>query len=167
MKRTVLICAVALVVHTLSASAADRPLVGAVPIVAPMAAAALEVAAPEIVAAAPSIVLSTSVGAPPKRSPMLLAMYATVGLVQAYDGYTTIKGVAANQVELNPAMLPFVKHPSLVIAAKGAMTLATIAAAENLWRHHHRGQAIAMLIVSNGLMAAVGAHNAMVLRGAR
>ena len=98
---------------------------------------------------------------------MLLAMYRTAGLLQAYDCFSMPKAIAANHVAPNPMMAPLVNHPSLVIAAKAGMTIAPIAAAENPWRTNHHRQAIAMLIVSNGLMAAVGAHNAMVLRGQR
>jgi len=35
-----------------------------------------------------------------------------------------------------------------------------IYAAEQLWRQHHRGQAIAIMVASNGVMAIVAAHNA-------
>jgi hypothetical protein len=64
-------------------------------------------------------------------------------------------------------MAPLVKQPALVIAAKAAVTVATIAAAENLWRTHHRTHAVVLLVVTNGVMAAVAANNASVLRGSR
>lgn len=165
MKRTFLVCVVALVAHASPSAAADRlatDLGPAVAVAAPIAAAVAAVAAPIVVA--PVIALNEVVA---KRGSILLSMYAACGLLQAYDGYSTIKAVASNHVELNPLMAPLVKQPGLVVAAKAAMTIATIAAAENLWRNHHRKQAIVMLVVSNGLMAAVGAHNAMVLRGQR
>ena len=44
------------------------------------------------------------------------------------------------------------------------MTLATLYAAERQWRQHHRGRAVAIMIVSNGLMAGVAARNAWVKR---
>jgi hypothetical protein len=164
MKRTLLVCLIAMFTHTVSATAADHPLADAATVVAPVAAAA--VAAPQILAAAVAVRRATSDVAA-SRSPMLLAMYGTAGLLQAYDGFSTLKAVAANHVELNPMMAPLVQHPGLVIAVKAAMTIATISAAENLWRNNHHKQAMVMLIVSNGLMAAVSAHNAMVLRGQR
>lgn len=164
MKCSVLVCVVALVAHGRIANATDRPLTDQVPIVA--AAAIVVDAVPEILSVTAAVV-PARIDPVAKRSPLLLAMYGAAGLLQAYDGYSTITGVAAGHVEVNPLMAPLVKHPGLVIAAEAVMTLATIAAAETLWRSHHRGQAIAMLIVSNGLMAAVGAHNAALLRGQR
>jgi hypothetical protein len=167
MKRTSLICAVVLLAHTLPTGAAERLLIDVGPAVAPAAATAVVVTVPELVVTAPPVARSTRVDAAPKRSALLLTMYATACVLQSYDGFSTLKAAAANHVELNPMMSSLASHPGLVIAAKGAMTVATIAVAENLWRNHRRGQAIAMLIVSNGLMAAVGANNAMALRGER
>lgn len=164
MKRTLLVALIAVFAHTISATAADRPLDDAVTGVAPVAVAAA--AAPQILSAALVVRRATSDVAA-RRSPLLLAMYGSAGLLQAYDSFSTLKAVAANHVELNPMMAPLVNHPSLLIAAKGAMTIATIAAAENLWRSNHHKQAIVLLLVSNGLMAAVGAHNAVALRGQR
>ena len=43
----------------------------------------------------------------------------------------------------------------------------SIYVAERLWRGHHRGQAIAMMVVSNGIMAAVAASNASIIRSQR
>ena len=161
MKRTLLMSVVTLFALTLPARAADRPATDP-PWAAAVAPAAAD--APQIVTAA--VVTVTAPGeVVAKRTGLLLSMYATCGILQAYDGYSTIKAAASNHVELNPMMAPLAQHPALVVAAKAAMTVATIAAAENLWRNHHHGQAIAMMVVSNGLMAAVGAHNAMLLRG--
>ena len=98
-----------------------------------------------------------------KRPGFLIGMYAGSGLLQAYDAYSTLAGVKANKVELNPLMSEMVKNPSVFIAAKSVMTFATIFAAERLWRQHHPGKAIALMAVSNGLMAAIAAHNASVL----
>jgi hypothetical protein len=36
-----------------------------------------------------------------------------------------------------------------------------------MWREHHPGRAIALMIVSNGVMAAVAARNAAVLHSIR
>ena len=175
MKRTLLVFLIAGFTHTISATAADRPLADVETVVAPVAiapvaasavASVAEVAASGNLAAAVVVQRATSDVAA-RRSPMLLAMYGSAGLLQAYDGFSTLKAVGANHAELNPMMAPLVNHPGLVIAAKAAMTIATISAAEKMWRTNHHKQAIAMLLVSNGVMAAVGAHNAMVLRGQR
>ena len=164
MKRTLLIFLLAVFTLTISATAADRPLADAATVDAPVAVA---VVAPSGNLAAAVVVQRATSDVAARRSPMLLAMYGSAGLLQAYDGFSTLKAVAAHHVELNPMMAPVVNHPGLVIAAKAAMTIAMISAAEKMWHTNHHKQAIAMLLVSNGLMAAVGAHNAMVLRGQR
>ena len=99
-----------------------------------------------------------------KRSSFLIGLYAGSGLLHAYDIYSTLAGIRANKVELNPLMSDLVKNPPVFIAVQSAMTLATIAVADQLWRQHHHGQAIAVMILSNGLMAAIAARNASVLR---
>lgn len=172
MKRTLLVLLIAVFTHTMSATAAERPLADAATVDAPVAIAAVAASAVAPVAASGNLAAAAVVQRAPsevaaRRSPMLLAMYGSAGLLQAYDGFSTLKAVAANHVELNPMMAPLVNHPSLVIAAKAAITIATISAAEKMWRTNHHKQAIALLLVSNGVMAAVGAHNAMVLRGRR
>jgi hypothetical protein len=51
--------------------------------------------------------------------------------------------------------------------AKGGASLASILMAERLTKKRHRGQAIALMVVSNGIMAAVATSNARVLRAQR
>ena len=101
---------------------------------------------------------------PLTRPRILIGMYAASALLQGYDTYSTLAGLSAHNVELNPIVRDLAKNPSVLIATKSAVTLATVVAAEQLWRQHHPGQAIALMIVSNGLMAAIGARNAAVLR---
>ena len=96
------------------------------------------------------------------RPGFLKGMYAASIGLQAFDGYSTYVGLRAGNRELNPAMTN--STPTTLIVAKATMTLTTIAVAEQLWRTHHRGQAIAVMVISNGVMAAVAAKNASVLR---
>ena len=49
-------------------------------------------------------------------------------------------------------------------AVKGATTFVSIFLAERLWRDHRRGQAIAVMVMTNAVMAAVAVSNASVLR---
>ena len=102
--------------------------------------------------------------APAPRSMFLKGMYATSIGLQAFDGYSTMAGLRSGNVELNPMMKSVAQNPTTLFVAKATMTLTTIAIADTLWRSHHRGQAIAVMVVSNGLMAAVAAKNASVLR---
>jgi len=110
------------------------------------------------------VVPEADAGARPR---MLVGLYAASGVLQAYDAYSTLAGVKMQKAELNPFLSGMVKQPALFIAAKGAMTIATIATADRLWRSHHRGRAIALMAVSNGLMAVVAARNASTLRAQR
>jgi len=48
---------------------------------------------------------------------------------------------------------------------KGGVTAASILAADRLWRQGHKGKAIALMVTTNGVMAAVAAHNGSILRG--
>jgi Domain of unknown function (DUF5658) len=103
----------------------------------------------------------------PVRPLALPALYAASAVLQAYDGYSTLAGLRAGAVERNPLMSPMAEHPALLLATKVATAAATIGMAEQMWRDHHPGRAVALMIVSNGLMAAVDWHNSRVLSGAR
>jgi len=104
---------------------------------------------------------------PGKRPALLIGMYVASGVLHGYDAYSTLAGVSANAAEANPIVGDMAKQPALFIAAKSAMALTTMAAADQMWRSGHRGRAIALMAVSNGVMAIVAAHNAAVLRGQR
>jgi hypothetical protein len=97
------------------------------------------------------------------RPAMLKGLYAASIGLQAFDGYSTFVGLRAGNGELNPAMQGR-QTPTTLFVAKATMTLTTIALADQLWRQHHRGQAIALMVISNGVMAAVSAKNTSVLR---
>ena len=58
-------------------------------------------------------------------------------------------------------------NPAALWGLKAASTGVSIYLAERLWRDHHRGQAIAVMIASNAIMSAVAARNASVLKSAR
>ena len=109
--------------------------------------------------------LFLSVTTPPQSGPrpaMLKTLYATSIGLQAFDGVSTYVGLRRGSLEVNPAMQG--STPTTLIVAKTTMTLTTIAIADQLWRQHHRGQAIAVMLISNGVMTAVAARNASILR---
>ncbi|HEY6212349.1 MAG TPA: hypothetical protein VIW45_08695 [Vicinamibacterales bacterium] len=115
---------------------------------------------PPIVMVAPSASVVPEATGP--RPTILKSLYAmSIGL-QAFDGVSTFVGMRRGNAELNPAMQN--ATPTTLVVAKATMTLTTIAVAEQLWRTHHRGQAIAVMAISNGVMAAVAAKNASALR---
>jgi len=107
----------------------------------------------------PGVTLDTAT-----RGPALPGLYAALIGLQAYDGYSTSRGLKQGAVEANTFMSRIASHPGALWAAKGGAAFMSIYASERLWRQHRRGQAIALMVVSNGVMAAVAASNASVLR---
>ena len=98
----------------------------------------------------------------PKALPPLYLSYAAL---QAFDVYSTQQALARGAREANPLMQPVVGNRTAFWAVKATATLATIAAAEHLWRHkHNRKAAIAVLVASNAVAAVVAARNASALR---
>ena len=102
-----------------------------------------------------------------QRPQLLTGLYAASVALHAYDAYSTLSGLRAGAVELNPMMKPVVGHPALFMTMKAAVAATTIVSAEKLWRKGQRKQAIIVMIVSNGLMAFVDARNAATLRAQR
>jgi hypothetical protein len=101
---------------------------------------------------------------PAVRGPALPSLYVSLIGLQAYDGYSTSRGLKQGAVESNSFMSGLASHPGALWAAKGGAAFVSIYTAERLWRQHRRGQAIALMVVSNSIMAAVAASNASVLR---
>jgi uncharacterized protein DUF5658 len=103
----------------------------------------------------------------PKRGAVLPLLYGTLAGLNAFDAHSTTRGVAGGATEANPLMRAVVGNPAAIWAVKGGVTIASIAVAERLWRQHHRGSAIAVMVISNGMMAVVAARNASVIRQLR
>jgi len=104
---------------------------------------------------------------PATRGSLLPSLYVSLAGLNAYDAYTTVKGVARGATESNALMQGAAGTPAAMWAVKGGVTAGSIFVAERLWRSGHRAQAIGMMIASNAVMAAVGAHNSSVLRSQR
>jgi uncharacterized protein DUF5658 len=120
--------------------------------------------APAPSAADASVVAMPVVRLQESRPSGLVAAYvAQVGL-QAFDTYSTLAAVRRGGVERNPLLTGLVAHPTAFIALKSGVTVASIMAAERMWREHHRDSAIALMAISNGLMVIVAANNASALR---
>ena len=102
---------------------------------------------------------------PPATRPSVLpAMYVSLAALQAYDGYSTLRGVRAGATEMNPLVGGLASQPAAFWTVKALSTVTTIYFAEQLWRQHKRGQAIVTMVVANGLMGVVAARNASVLK---
>ena len=98
------------------------------------------------------------------RGSALPLLYGSLIALQGYDGYSTSRGLRNGAVESNGFMASLVTHQASLWAVKGGTAFVSIYVAERLWRQNHRGQAIALMIVSNALMVGVAANNASLVR---
>lgn len=101
------------------------------------------------------------------RSLIMPSLYVSLGVLQAYDVYSTVTGLNRGAVESNPLMGGIAGNPIAFSALKAGVTGATIYTAERLWRQDRKKSAIILMLASNGLMAYVAANNAGVIRGLR
>jgi hypothetical protein len=101
------------------------------------------------------------------RPALLLPLYAGNIAVQAFDVYSTLEAVRAGGVEQNVVISGLVRSPGAFIAVKAGVTVASIIAAERLWRSGRRAEAIFTIAVANGVMTAVAINNANVMRRMR
>lgn len=99
----------------------------------------------------------------PRRGAALPMLYATLAGLNAYDAYSTTKGISQGANESNPLMRGAAGNPATMWAIKAGVTVGTITMAERLWRKDKKVQAIALMIVSNSMMATVAARNASIL----
>jgi hypothetical protein len=114
----------------------------------------------------PSIRVSGKVSAGLSRPSALPMLYASYAALQAYDVYSTKEGLSRGAQEANPLMQGVVGNTGTFIAVKAAVGVATIVAAERLWKTN-KPAAIAVMIASNSVAAFVAAKNARTLRQLR
>jgi hypothetical protein len=98
------------------------------------------------------------------RGVMLPSLYASFGALEAFDGCTTLVGIARGAREANPVTGELSGHPVAWFAFKAGLTTVAISSADHLWREDRRKAAVIVMLLSNGIAAAVAAHNAAVLR---
>jgi hypothetical protein len=127
-------------------------------------------------AAAASVAELTTAEAPPvlsrpvsrdSRSLILPSLYVSLSALQVYDVYSTMTALKLGAAEANPFMKGVAGNPAAFVALKAGVTGVSIYAAEKLWKDKKRGQAIALMAISNGLMAYVAHNNASVIRSMR
>jgi hypothetical protein len=102
-----------------------------------------------------------------KRGGLLPALYVSLAGLNAFDAYTTSKGIALGARESNGLMRGAAGSPAAMWAIKGGVTAGSILVSERLWRSGHKVQALATMVATNALMAAVGARNGSVLANQR
>jgi hypothetical protein len=100
--------------------------------------------------------------APISRGGLLPFLYAGLGGLQAYDAYSTRAGIKKGAAESNP-VVGMMGSGAAFWAAKGGAAFASIYMAEQLVKKNRRRQAVMLMLVTNGIMAAVAASNARVL----
>ena len=97
------------------------------------------------------------------RPAALPLLYASYAVLQAYDVRSTTQALGRGASEVNPLMQGVAGNPAGLVTLKAATTVGTVFAAEKLWRRH-RTAALALMAVSNGVMATIAANNARTLR---
>ncbi len=110
----------------------------------------------------------TGIAAPVKvaqaisRPAALTALYASYSALQAYDVYSTKQALARGAREANPLMQGVVGNTGAFVAMKAGVAVATIAAAEKLWKTN-KPAAIGVMIAGNSVAAIVAARNTRTL----
>jgi hypothetical protein len=99
-----------------------------------------------------------SAGVVMKRPPILPVLYATYGVMQAWDIYSTTAALKAGARETNPIAAPVARNPASLIALKAVSTAGTIYFTERLWKNN-RTAAVIVLAAINGATAAISLHN--------
>lgn len=101
------------------------------------------------------------------RPAVLPPLYVSLAALQAYDGYTTLRGVERGARETNRLVGGLAGKPAAFWAVKAGSTAFSIVIAEHLWRDHRRVEAITTMVVANGVMAAIAARNASIYKSPR
>ena len=142
-------------VHTIAAVAAVVTLtLSAVPVYA-------QDAAPDPVTASGSAA-PAQIAQAVSRPAALTVLYASYGVLQVYDVYSTKQGLARGAREANPLMQEIAGNTSAFIALKAGASVATIVAVERLWKTN-KPAAIGAMIAANSVAAIVAARNARTL----
>jgi len=98
---------------------------------------------------------------PPTRrgpSPLLQSLYGATILVQALDAHSTLRGLSAGGVEVNPVIQPFADHHLLLVAFRGGVAASMIYGTHSMARKHK----VAAVLINIGVNCAYGAiiaHN--------
>jgi hypothetical protein len=95
---------------------------------------------------------------------LLPSLYVSLAALNAFDAYSTTKGVAGGAVEGNPMMRAVAGRPAALWAVKGGATAGAVYLAERLWKNDHKVGAVVVMLATNGMMATVAARNSSVMR---
>ena len=92
------------------------------------------------------------------RPAALPVLYASFGMMQAWDLYSTSRAMNAGAREANPIASHLGSNTGSMIGMKAAATVSTIFFAERLWRTN-KVAAVVLMASVNGAAAAVSMHN--------
>ena len=109
---------------------------------------------------------SSEIDRPTSRPLALPALYLSLAAFQAFDAYSTVRGLSRGAQESNPMMQHVAGNTVGFVALKAATAVVPMVLAERMWKHNKVG-AITLMIVANGVAAAVSANNAQVLHQIR
>jgi hypothetical protein len=101
------------------------------------------------------------------RGALLPALYVSLAALNAYDAYSTTKGLSLGAGEGNAMMRSVAGRPALLWAVKGGVTAGSVFIAERLWKKNNKVGAVAVMLATNGMMATVAARNNRVINSLR
>ncbi|MCC7417892.1 MAG: hypothetical protein IT176_12205 [Acidobacteria bacterium] len=102
-----------------------------------------------------------------RRPAALPALYAGFIALEAYDGYSTSRGLAHGAAESNPLVRWAIGHPAKLWAVKASAAAVSIIFAERLWRGNRRAKAVTVMVLSNAVMGFVAVRNARAVQASR
>jgi len=92
----------------------------------------------------------------PRRSPLLIALYVSHGILQALDAQSTIRGLHSGSTrEGNPLVRPFAGQPAALVGFKVGITAGTIYGTDRLYKSHRRLAMITLAAVNAGYVCIV------------
>jgi len=132
-----------------------------------LAPASISGAAASVAAAATSatsrLVERRGPGSPATHPAALPLLYGSFAGLQAFDGYSTMRGLSRGAREANGAIRGVTSNPGAFWSLKAAAAAGPILVAERMWRNNHRVSAVVLMIAVNGIATAVAVNNARVL----
>jgi len=86
-----------------------------------------------------------------RRSPLLIGLYVSYGILQALDAQSTIRALHSGSArEGNPLVSPFAGQPAALVGFKVGVTAGTIYGTDRLYKSHHRLAMITLAAIDAG-----------------
>ena len=90
---------------------------------------------------------------------VLSALYASQIALQVLDAHSTYSAIDRGGVEVNPLMKNVVGNKGTMLAVKAGVAASVIVLAERMWKRGSRTGAVVVMLIANGVTAAVVASN--------